>query len=249
MKRSIKHLLLVCIMACSSEAYAQFGLGFQFNGYRFLSTQGTDEFGNTISYRSPKGGSGLGIHGYYLLKPRMRFILSLNAMNTPRERTDYNFTDAHSNPQTYYFDIQHPFSARRLEFDYAFTKNFKDKGLCFFGLGAIAGNTYHYTLDHGIFAKQPDGRVFWDKYPLQLRKYRALSLEAGLGLEYAFNINTRLFIDSRIGTGRKTKYLEQKLQSGYLLPDRFSPGYITTEFGMRFRLHKKHSKTTTPAIQ
>jgi hypothetical protein len=249
MKQGSRILFLIYLTAFSYNAQAQFGLGFQFNGYSFLNGLGTDEFGNTISYRSPKGGSGLGIHGYYLLKKRMRLILSLNAMNTPRERTDYNFLDAHSNPQTYYFDIQHPFSARRLEFDYAFTRNFSDKGLCFFGLGAIAGNTYHYTMDHGIFAKQPDGRVFWEKYPLQVRKYRDLSLEAGLGLEYAFNMNTHLFIDSRVGSGRKTKYLEEKLQSGYLLPDHFSPAYVTTEFGMRFRLHKKHSKTTVPAVQ
>ena len=177
----------------------------------------------------------------------MRFVLSLNAMNTARERTEYNFIDARSNPETIYFDVQHPFSAKRLEFQYAFRHNFMEKGLTFFGIGAIAGNTYHYSMNHGAFVKLPDGTILSEMFPVQVRKYRGLSLELGLGMEYAFNPTTHLFFDCRVGTGRETKYKADKLNSGYLLPDRYSPSYIATEFGMRFNLHGKHPKNTASA--
>lgn len=237
---SIKYLLLICLFFGCLQAHAQFGLGFQFLGYGFSHDRGTDENGTKVAYHQPPGGSGLGIQGYYIFRRRMRFILSLSAMNTRRERTEYDFIDSHSNHEIAYFDIQHPFSAKHLEFQYAFTGNFVDKGLKFFGIGALAGNTYHYALDHGTYVKLPDGTTLSEIAPIQVRKYRGLSLEAGLGLEYAFNPTTHLFASLRMGTGRKTKYSEAKLNSGYLLPDTFSPSYISTEIGMRFNLHKKN---------
>jgi hypothetical protein len=240
MRRGLQHLLFICLFACTYTASAQqFGLGFQFLGYGFSHDQGTDENGAKVAFHQPPGGSGLGIQGFYILKQRMRFIFSLSAMNTRRERTEYDFTDPHSNTKIFYYDVQHPFSAKHLEFQYAFTGNFIDKGLKFFGIAALAENTFRYTMNHGSYTKLPDGTIISETAPIQVRKYRGVSLEAGLGLEYAFNPTTHLFVSCRLGTGRKTKYSSAKLNNGYLLPDVFSPSYISTEIGMRFNLHKK----------
>lgn len=238
MVKYFKYLLALCLLAASVKAHAQYGLGFQFLNYGFDTAPGTDETGAPVPWKTPKNGSGLGLKGYYIIRPRMRIDLSLNAMNTHRQRTVYDFTAPNTPTIELFYEVEHPFSNLRAEFDYAFTHNFTEKGFTFFGLGGFSANTYHYMVHYGTYLAGNKDAPILGRYPYQSARYHGISLELGLGIEYAFNKTTRLFLDSRIGTGEHTKYIRENLHEGRLLPENFYPGYLCIELGMRFNLHK-----------
>jgi hypothetical protein len=226
------------ILICTLSAKAQFSIGFQFPGVTWNQNYGTDENGIRPGYYTPKSGSGIGIHGNYLLKPKLRLTLMFDFVGTGAVETDSSFTMGGSN-YTIYKTASHPANFTRIDLQYAFTRNFIEKGLTFYGDAGVAINSYSYTVETGQKIYRPDGSAQYTKSKSETRNYNGNSISFGLGLEYTFTYRTHLYLDLRFATGQQPYFSSNNVAAGNFLPDGFNPPYSSLALGMRFTLGKK----------
>lgn len=234
--RNLRTLLFICLACCCFQLKAQFGLGFQFPAYSFLNTEGADETGTKVGFFTPSVANGFGINAHYIIQPKMRVCLSLNYLGTSKTKTTE--TDVSTGqPITVFINTQAPLSSVHAEFQYDIVHNFVDKGFSFYALGGFAFNDYSYTTNWGGTQLSPPYATVTSAD--QNRSYGSVALELGLGIEYAFNKTTHLFLDLRGGTGQQTTYKTSNLSQLNLLPESFNPAYVAGALGMRFNINSK----------
>jgi opacity protein-like surface antigen len=231
--KNLKTLLFVCLACCCFQLKAQFGLGFQFPSYTFFNDEGVDETGTKVGFFTPSSAGGIGINAHYIIKPKMRVCLSLNYLNTTKSQT--TATDVSTGqPINVFINVQTPLTSVHAEFQYDIVHDFVDKGFSFYALGGLAFNNYNYTTNWGGTQLNPPHQTVTSVD--QTRSYGSVALELGLGIEYAFNKTTHLFLDVRGGTGQQTTYKTSNLSTLSLLPETFNPAYVAGAIGMRFNI-------------
>src|ERR1022692_2337909 len=144
--RKMKHsyafaIVFIVLSFMSHKVDAQFQLGFQFPSVNWGDNQGYTEDGKATGFKSPSIGSGFGIQGDFIIRPKIRVGLIIDIIGTQAQSSNILINNS-GILTSEYINVSNSGSILRADFNYAFLHNFIDKGFNIYGLAGISSNGY-----------------------------------------------------------------------------------------------------------